>query len=179
LLVTRAERAAEPLARAIAFTAHLRVLAAAGDLHLAAECLQEINALARAAHAPLRAARARLIWHDALRRAGRAREANREIQRLGRFRRAAPVLLRRAIDVRLTDPAQPPGRSAGPPDAQASLAVSLVHLVHEEDTDSRALERLLQRVANEMGPSRIDLVTADAGPPSAVLTTGTGLPVAS
>ncbi|OFW03701.1 MAG: hypothetical protein A3I61_02010 [Acidobacteria bacterium RIFCSPLOWO2_02_FULL_68_18] len=182
LLVTRTDHSADPLIRAIAFTAHLRVLVAAGDLHLAAERVQEISALARAAHAPLRAARARLIWHLALRRAGRAREAGRELQRLSRFRRVAPVLLRRAIDVQLGDTTERPSRGTGVLDAQArtdasaSLAVSLVHLVHEEDSDRRALERLLQRVADEVGPSRVDLVTADAGPPSAVLSAGTGLP---
>ncbi len=93
---------ADPLPRIVALTAHLRVLAAAGDLELAEGSLRTLVALARAARMPLRALRAQLIWHDALRRAGRDREARSERDRLARLKRAAPALLRRAIEERLS-----------------------------------------------------------------------------
>ncbi|MBI4887880.1 MAG: hypothetical protein HY824_12360, partial [Acidobacteria bacterium] len=105
-LVDRTQESADPIAKAVALTAHLRVLGAAGDLVLAERTVQAVCGLARANHAPWRAVRARLIWHDALRRAGRRREAQRELDRLARLRRVAPVLLQRAIESRVADAAR-------------------------------------------------------------------------
>ena len=179
-LVTATEKAADPLSRLAALTAHLRVLAAAGDLDLAQQRLCEIVALARQARAPLRAVRARVVWYDALRRAGRAREAHRELQRLARIGRVGPVLLRRAVEQRLADRGadamQPAvGAVCARPARAPSFAAALVHLAHEEESDRRALERLLERVARELHPTRVDLVSCDAGPVSTLMTTGAGL----
>jgi DNA-binding NtrC family response regulator len=168
-----------PLPRLIALTAHLRVLVAAGDLELAESSLQTLVSLARAARMPLRLLRARIIWHDALRRAGRDREARSERDRLARLRRAVPALLRRAIDERLSvrDEGQRPAhavRSYTP--HVASSAASLVQLVHNEESDRRALERIAGRLARDLQTTRIDLVSCDAGPVSTVVSRGAGLP---
>ena len=97
---------ADPLAIAIAEIARLRVLCASGDLEGGEACLADVVARARAARAPLRGVRARLIWLDALRRAGRSREAERLLHVLRRASRAAPPLLRTAIE-RASSPAFP------------------------------------------------------------------------
>jgi len=185
----------DPLVRVVAGTAYLRVLAEAGDLRAAEEHLSALLRLAREGHAPLRAARARLVWHDALRRAGRAREAQRELDRLARLRRVAPALLRRAIDERLGGADGHPGRhrAIAPPtpfdparasraglahgrEDMGSLAATMVSLAHEEESDVRALERLRDEIWRELSPSRVDLVSADAGPASTLMTAGAGLP---
>jgi len=171
--------AADPLPRIVALTAHLRVLAATGDLELVEGSLQTLVALARAARMPLRALRARLIWHDALRRAGRDREARSERDRLSRLRRAAPALLRRAIEDRLSarEEGQPP-LQGGPSHTThvASSAATLVHLVYNEDSDRRALERIAGRLARDLQTTRIDFVSCDAGPVTTVMSRGAGLP---
>jgi DNA-binding NtrC family response regulator/tetratricopeptide (TPR) repeat protein len=177
-LVDRIAGDTDPLARVIAGTAHLRVLADMGDLAAAQERLAGVCALAREARAPLRAARARLVWHDALRRAGRGRDAQRELARVARLRRVAPATVRRAIDERLRG-SEPRAASVGATPAPASigsLAGSLVSLVHDEEHDRRALERLRDELWRELGPSRIDLVTADAGPVSILAAAGGGVP---
>ncbi|HEX2310232.1 MAG TPA: hypothetical protein VHH91_05895, partial [Vicinamibacterales bacterium] len=109
-LVDGVPDAADPLARVIATTTHLRVLAAAGDLHLAEHAFESVRTTVRQCHAPWRAVRARLIWLDALRRGGRAREAQRQLDRLMRLSRIAPALLRRAIERRIAAGGQPGGR---------------------------------------------------------------------
>ncbi|MBF8301634.1 MAG: Sigma-54 factor interaction protein, partial [Acidobacteria bacterium] len=179
-LVTATEKAADPLPRVAALTAHLRVLAAAGDLDVAQQTLREIVDLARQARAPLRAVRARVVWYDALRRAGRAREAHREIQYLARVGRVAPVLLRRAVEQRVAEhsvEAPPPTVAAVSATARraSSIAAALLRLAHEEESDRRALHVLLERVARELHPTRVDLLSCDAGPVSTVMTTGGGL----
>ncbi len=179
-LVTATEQAADPLSHVVALTAHMRVLAAAGDLGLAQQRLREIVDGARQARAPLRAVRAGVIWYDALRRAGRAREARRELQRLARLARVAPPLLRRAVQQRVVDHSAeascPVVRAVCPTAGQtASIASALLHLVHEEDSDRLALQRLIDRVARELRPARMDLLSGDAGAVGAVVTTGGGL----
>ena len=57
----------------------------------------------------------------------------------------------------------------------ASIASALLHLVHEEDSDRLALQRLIDRVARELRPARMDLLSGDAGAVGAVVTTGGGL----
>ena len=170
---------ADPLPRIVALTAHVRVLAAAGDLELAEGSLQTLVTLARAGRMPLRALRAQLIWHDALRRAGRDREARSERDRLARLLRAAPALLRRAIEERLSardDGLRPSQAVPSHTSHVASSAATLVHLVHNEDSDRRALERIAGRLARDLQTTRIDLVSCDAGPVTAVVSRGAGLP---
>lgn len=60
-LLDRTGQHSDPLVRVIAGTAYLRVLAEMGDLQAAHDRLAAICALAREAHVPLRAARARLV----------------------------------------------------------------------------------------------------------------------
>jgi DNA-binding NtrC family response regulator/tetratricopeptide (TPR) repeat protein len=178
-LLERVSDATDSLARLVALSAHLRVLAAAGDLHLAGETFQSVCALARQCHSPWRAVRARLIWHDALRRGGRVRDAQRQIERLVRLSRIAPLLLRRAIERRQTPTAQ-----GGNPDlaaaddrlsAGSAAGAALVDLAHEDEDDRYALQRVLERAARELSPSRIELLSADAGPTSVIVSVGSGL----
>ena len=182
-LVARTEAIVDPLPRLVALAAHFRVLAAAGDLHLAEQQLQAVCHLAREAHAPLRGMRARLIWHDALRRAGRLRDAQQELDRLSRMGRAAPALLRRAVEQRLAGGGEPPKDTgvvaAGTSSSGSSIAAALIHLVHDEACDADALQRLLDRIWRELGPSRVDVVSADAGPATTLVTAGAGLPTRS
>ena len=179
-LLGRLEHCADPLPRLIAQTAHLRVLAAAGDLMLSGQCFLQITNLAREARAPLRAARARVIWYDALRRAGRAPEAQRELESLGRIGRASPPLLRRAIDDRLASassrpPAPAPSWTVRAPRG-SSTAAMLLRLAHDEESDANALRRIMERVAAELQTSRAELLSADAGPVSTLISIGMGLP---
>ena len=179
LLMTRYGADADAATRVVALTAHLRVMTAAGDLELACQDLRAIEALSRQVRLPLRAIRARLIWHDGVSRAGCERETRRERVRLVRVRRAVPVLLRRAIDQRLAVRGQDAGLvsiAPSPPASVASTAATLVHLVYDEETDRRALERVAGRLARDLVTTRIDLVSADAGAVSTIVTRGAGLP---
>ena len=177
LLRTSGE-ACDPLVRLIARVSHLRVLAAGGDLELAGEALGRALDLARIARAPLRGARARLIWLEALRRAGRDREAQREMKYLGRMARGAPSLLRRTIAQRLacTDACpQARRRDTRLPQGMSS-AVPLVRIAHEVESDRDAVQRIMEWIAGELRTSRVDVVSADAGPVSTLISVGSGLP---
>jgi len=179
-LLNRVASTGEPAARLIAVTAHLRVLVTAGDLELASAALQTIASLARTARLPLRMVRATLIWHDALRTAGRSRDARAERHRLARMRRAVPPLLRRAIDQRMSagDEVNPAAQQAAsaPATHVASSAASMVQLAYGEESDRRSLERIAGRLARDLKTTRIDLVSSDAGPVSTIMSKGAGLP---
>jgi DNA-binding NtrC family response regulator len=164
--------------RAIAGTGYLRFLAAAGDLQQAAAKLSEIAACSREARAPLRAARARLIWVEALRRAGRRTEARHELGRLQRLCAAAPPLLQRAVDQALqnVDRVCAPRIAHAPATGHTSAALRLIALAHGEEDDALAVRRVLAWVAEATHTSRIDVCSADAGPVSTILSVGTGLP---
>ena len=164
-LVTATEPAVDSLPRVAALTAHLRVMAATGDLDLA-----------RRTRAPLRSVRASVIWCDALRLAGRAREARRELQRLARLSRVAPPLLRRAIEQRTLEHGTEASRPAvGVVRTTAgqtpSMATALLRLVQEEDSDRLALQHVIDRVARELRPIRVDLLSSAAGAATTVMTT--------
>jgi DNA-binding NtrC family response regulator/tetratricopeptide (TPR) repeat protein len=176
-LLNRVDQADDPLVQAIACTAHLRVVVEAGDMHVAEQRFRDIALLARRARAPLRAVRARLIWHDALRRSGRTREAERELRALERIRRVAPALLRRSIEERVKHPDRCPDRHVriATTSRESSCAAALVRMVHEEENDQYAVRRLVAHIVAELSPSRIDLASADAGPISTLLTAGAGL----
>ena len=168
---------ADPLVALIAATAHLRVLAAAGDLHLAEERWREIASLARQARAPLRALRARLIWHDALHRSGRTSEARRELAAMERLQRVAPPALRRAIEERRrTGGSDRSIRSIRSVRSLERLAVHLLAGAHEDEDDASAVKGALARVAAELSPTRIDVINSAAGAVSTLLTIGSGLP---
>jgi DNA-binding NtrC family response regulator len=177
LLIDHAD--AGVLARLIASSAHFRLLAAAGDLSLASERLRDVVGLAREARAPLRAARARLVWAGALARAGRTTEARNELKRLCRLCTAAPPLLRRAAHDALRD--VDAGRHGGERHRARSLpdtaaAVRLVTLAHAEERDTDAVRRVLESIADVAQTSRIDLCSIDAGPVSTIMSVGKGLP---
>ncbi len=171
-----ADTSGDLLARVMAHTASLRVRAAAGDLAAARDSFEAIHQAARQAHAPLRLARARIVWHDALRRAGLSREANVELARLARIRAVAPPLLRRAIERRVT---RPDGWSSTvpvvPAAATAVTASTLINLAHDEEDDGAAVRLVLEHAGQEIRVNRIDLVSADAGPVTTVLSIGAGL----
>ena len=169
-----ATRLGDHTARVIALGAHLRVLLAAGDLTLAREQLGVFEAATRAARTPLRLARMRLAWSHALRRAGRASEADRERRALTRMRSVLPPLLQSAVDRRVTSPAPSTAgaRSAAPvPDGAAEL----VMLAHREGDDADALKRIGTFVLQAVRATRVEFWTSDQGPATAVVASGAGL----
>ena len=173
-LKTLAAESHEPLVDLIARTADLAALAAAGDLARGQEALDAASAAARTARAPFRGAWARLAWVDALRRAGRTDEADRHLAHLQQIGRVAPLLLRREIDGRATT--QAPARCpvvAVP--RQSSLSVALVRVAQDDDDDGGAIRKLMERLSDELHASRIDLLSAGAGPVTTVCSTGQGL----
>jgi DNA-binding NtrC family response regulator len=171
-----ADASGNPLARAVAHMAALRVRCAAGDLGAARQSFEAIHQAARQAHAPLRVARARLVWHDALRRSGRSREAATELACLARIRGAAPPLLGRAIDRRVAGRDIPSSNVLiMPTTVSATSASSLIHVAHEQDDDRTAVRLVLERVGREIQATRIDLVSADGGPVTTVLSIGSGM----
>jgi tetratricopeptide (TPR) repeat protein len=155
----------------IALGAHLRVLLAAGDLSLAAEALHAAAGASRAARTPLRLARLRLLWSQALRRAGRTQEGDRELRALTRMRSAMPPLLRAAID----RCARPSPAGGGRPHASAGDAADLVLSAQREEDDREALTRICEFVQRATRATRVEIWTADAGPATAVVTCGGGL----
>ena len=178
-LVTATATKVDAISRMVAWTAHLRVLAAVGDLDAMRKRLREIADCARHAHTPLRAARARVVWHDALRRAGHTGEAKRELERLERLARICPALLRRTVEHRIARRGvQASHRAEQPVCALAtqtrSTMAGMLRLVQEEDSDRLALLRLIDRVGLEMRLSRIDLVAGNAKTADPLLTFGCG-----
>jgi DNA-binding NtrC family response regulator len=178
-------RERDPLPHVIAHTAYLRWAVAAGDLTIAAAALQDVLACARAAHLPLRAARARLLWYDALVAASERAAAHRERGYLARVRRVAPPLLRRAIDGRLSvdlDAAMGQRRAVARSEARSAAgtgsaaAAHLLRMTHDEPNDAEAVRRVLEWVLEAQRPTRIDLQSCEAGPPTTLITIGGGLP---
>lgn len=164
-LVAATVATAEPISRMVTWTAHLRVLAAVGDLDGMHQRLHEIVDCARQSHTPLRAARARLIWHDALCRAGRVREAKSELKRLERLPRIGPALLRKTVEYRIerrgTDGIWDSRRTVcpecAPPTQTPVTPAAVVRLVQEEDCPRTVLATVGRhscdrRVEHPIGP---------------------------
>jgi DNA-binding NtrC family response regulator/tetratricopeptide (TPR) repeat protein len=162
--------------RVIALAAHVRVLLAAGDLTIAQERLRDLASATRAARTPLRLVRMRLLWAEALRRAGRTTEADRELRTLSRMRAALPPLLRTAIDRSVKHP-HPVVKSIGVyrPGASGSAA-ALVALAQREGDDREAVSRIGDFVLNALRSTRAEFWTCHAGPATAVVVCGGGLP---
>ena len=180
-LVTAAETEADAdaISRMVAWTAHLRVLAAVGDLDAMRKRLHEIVVCARHAHTPLRAARARVVWYDALRRAGHRAEARRELERFQRLARTCPALLRRTIEHRIVSHrVQAVHRTEQPvysPETQIRSAMAgMLRSVQEEDSDRLALLGLIERVGLELRLTRVDLVAGNAKKAGPLMTFGRG-----
>ena len=167
----------DPTSRVIGLAAHLRVLLAAGDLKLAEEQLQALASATRSARLPLRLARMRLEWSRALRRAGRTREAEAALLALSRMRAGLPPLLRSSIE-RDTRGQLAPSSSRMTPGTVTPVggAAALVALAQREQDDGEALKQIGDFVFRHMAATRAEFWTADAGPATAVVTSGAGLP---
>ncbi|HEU4692448.1 MAG TPA: sigma 54-interacting transcriptional regulator [Vicinamibacterales bacterium] len=176
-LLVRAATSGDALVRVMALTAHLRVLIECGDLALAEQALVDVRDAARAARTPLRMVRARLLWVDGLRRAGRMREADRELRDLRRLRGVTPPLLRAAIDGRLRDELRRPQRVQAPGSGHGAAATMVV-MARDEEQDREAVRKVLAFVSASLQTSRIDLCSADAGPDTTVMSVGSGLSTA-
>jgi DNA-binding NtrC family response regulator/tetratricopeptide (TPR) repeat protein len=172
-----------PRARGVVAAAQLRFLVAAGALDLASAKLQEATALARGTGSPLRALKARALWASGLLRAGRTEEARLELRRLERWCRVAPPLFRRAIRelARAFENGRPEPDGRGPIPSSVcqpgtSPAVAMIVAAQDEESDRDAVSRILDLAREALGTSRIDVCSVDAGPVSAILSVGTGLP---
>jgi DNA-binding NtrC family response regulator len=173
-LLTAAGRSGCPLTRVLALFAHLRVLCMTGDLVAVDERLADLAVAARQARTPLRLARARLLVAHVLRAAGRTTEADASLARLRRMAAVAPPLLRKAIDGHAdVRSARPKCQVAGVADRGA---IAIVTLAQEKEDDREAVRSILQFVAESSHASRVDLCSMDAGPVSAVLSIGSGMP---
>jgi DNA-binding NtrC family response regulator len=168
------------MARAIASTAHLRFLVAAGALEPASTALRQVVLLAKEARLPLRGVRARAIWAAGLARDAGGDETRRAIAHLRRWHKAAPVLLRRAIDS-VTREAPSGGRDVVSGDSRGPApdgvpAIAMIAAAQDAEDDREAVLRVIEVASRALGTSRIDLCSADAGPVSAILSRGAGLP---
>ena len=173
-LLVHAESSLHPVERVMALAAHTRVLIECGDLVLAEQRLVDVRLAARAARTPLRLVRVRLLWVDGLRRAGRTRDAARELQGLSRLCGATPPLLRAGIEARLRGDVRLGARGAVSV-AAPGVAASMVTMARDEELDRDAVRRVLAFAAESLRASRLDVWSADAGPDSAVLSIGSGL----
>jgi DNA-binding NtrC family response regulator len=173
-ILSRAEASQLLLAKVMSLAAHARVLMETGDLVLAQQRLGDLRIATRAARAPLRLARIRLAWVDALRRAGRMREAERELRHLQRLRDVTPPLLRAAIDSRVRGDVRQMSREPMSV-APHGMAASLVAMGRDEEEDRDAVRRVMTYVSESLRTSRLDVWSADGGPDSTVLSVGTGL----
>ena len=61
------------------------------------------------------------------------------------------------------------------PVAATTVAAILIRLAHGQDDDEIAVRRVLERATQEIQASRVDLLSADAGPVTSLLTVGSGL----
>ena len=171
--VERADQASDPLLRLAAATAHLHVLAEAGDVDLVRARVERLGAEAKAQHAPLRLLRVRLVWARMLRRAGYASEAAHELRSCTRLAAAAPPLLRRAVERE---------RSAPPPAGQAAIDIShavytidLLRGSQDEDDDRAAVQQALDRFVAQVRAARAELQSAAGGAVSSLVVSGTGI----
>ena len=169
-----ADRSGDPVLRLVAGIAHLRVLAAAGDVDLAAQRKTALVAAAREHHLPLHALRVRLIWMEMLRKAGRGSEASRELQECVRLARAAPELLKRHVHQLTQAPHGPVAPSACEPE-HGGFAIATLRLVQDEDDDRVAIQKALNRVCDYVRAGRVELQSAAAGALTTIASAGTGL----
>jgi transcriptional regulator with GAF, ATPase, and Fis domain len=170
-----AARSGDEVLGLIAGVAHLRVLAAAGDVALAAERTAALIATARQHHLPLHALRVRLIWIDMLRRAGRAAEAAGELHTCARLAKAAPELLKRHLQLLAH------GRGAvSCPRSElvdhGAFTIALLRLVQDEDDDRCAIQKALARLCDHVRAGRVELQSAAAGALTTLASAGSGLP---
>ena len=176
-LKTLASHAKDMTVHAIANVADLALLAASGDLARASHAFGAAAATSRTAKTPFRTAWAHLLWVDMLRRAGCSEAARPHLDRLSRLARAAPLLLQREIGRRLSGDDLPTASTSYAPQLRPSaLSVALLRAAHEDEDDKGAIRRLIDRAARELSASRIDVLSAAAGPVTPVCSVGEGLP---
>jgi transcriptional regulator with GAF, ATPase, and Fis domain len=149
---------ANPHARAMVERARLRVLGEAGDLEAAASCVERIRLAAREARAPLEIARATLIWLRLLRRAGLDGEVAAAWRVLRRTARAAPPLLRRAIERETAAGAPEPKAQQVPPGSPPPPS-----LLPEIVGPSAALDDLRRSIARAAAAPFAVLIEGESG----------------
>jgi len=142
--------------RILVSTGLLRVALAGGDLRDGRRHLDEVARLARLAHVGLRAMRARLLWVDALTRAGLVDDARREVGRLARCRRALPPLLRAAIDARVAR--RPMPHPAMPPGDPWRLVSVLVATTNDAKSDAEGVRHLAQHAREMVAAGRVSVL---------------------
>lgn len=157
----------------LALSAHTRVLMATGDLAAVEERMRHLQHATQDARTPLRLARMRLLLHDVYRRAGRHTEAQRELAYLRRVEPAAPPLLRQAIAQRAKN--EPSVATPRPRVNGRNLASVMVTIVQDHADDRAAIAKVMSVAADALQASRVELCSADAGPTTAVMSTGSGL----
>ncbi len=166
--VVLAGASGEPLAEIIALTSHLRVLASTGDLWLLEAGVRDVVARARQSHLPLRAVRARLVWLDAVARAGRAAEAAQIRRRLARTARIAMPLIARSIE---RVPVQPGAEALVP--RSESLALPLLRLMQQESSDAEVIGQIAARLVETLRAGRVEFQVGSSAAP--IASAGAGL----
>jgi DNA-binding NtrC family response regulator len=159
----------------IAHTADLEVLAAAGDLARASEAFSAVMSAVSVAKIPLRAACARLVWIDALRRGGDDRSARSHLRRVQRIAAIAPALLQREIRRRASANVPQNMPAMMPRHPRSMVSIALLRTAQEDDDDMTAVRRVIAHVAAELHASRIDVLSHAGGPPTIVCSSGEGL----
>lgn len=167
-----ARASGHPEAMFVAYVSELRVLSAAGALDAAAQCWPHLRSLELRARLPIWEAEATLAWCEALRRAGRLRDARASSARLARLRQVVPPILREAVDVVLQPTPEQPARGTK---ALTALGPEIVRLGHDADEDAEAMRRVLTRVASDLWASRIEVVTGEGTAATVTMSVGSGL----
>ena len=158
----RASMQSSALARSMVERARLRVAAAAGDVEMATTCLAEVRRVAREARAPLEVPRATLDWVRLLRRAGLTVRAETAWRALCRAARAAPPLLRLAIEREAVGPACSERGRTGPRRASPPVPSSPA-LVPEIIGPSAALEELRRTIVRAGAAPFAVLIEGESG----------------
>lgn len=168
-----AQDAPSPLVVVLGLAAQVRVALASGDLTVGAERLDGMRRAVRAARAPLRLVRVRLLWVDALRQAGRTQEASREAAALNRLRTVVPPLLRQAVDRRVQGESGTRSRGRATSVVCHRDVATLLQLAVTEPDDRVAVAQAIERTAATLGTHRVELWTA---PGDVLLRVGSGAP---
>lgn len=137
-----ATAAAHARARLIAVTAQLRVLLMTGDLDLARPYLHAAIGLAREAHLPLRVIRLRVLWLEALDRAGAHGEGASLRAGLRRLGAGLPPWLRDVVVAGVRGP-HPVAMTRSPHTVDLVGGADVASLLHAEPDDQIAAARVL------------------------------------
>ena len=172
-----ARQTGQPKVEVLAHTADLALLAMSGDLARAGEAFGAAVTAARRAKLPFRDAWARLVWVDMLRRAGDQERARCHLDRLKRLAPVAPTLLQREIHRCVSGGGVRtlvPHRTAQPP--RSFFPIALLRMAQDDEDDLAAIQRVATRLVTEVHASRVDVLSASAGPVTVICSVGDGLP---